>query len=162
MAADDPRPVADPGSAAASRPSLATPRPPAAVSATPKQRPDPRPMRLALGAGTLAAVSIMAAGLVRYPVATADDAGDATAADALTDAVMVETIATARPEVRIKHRTVYVQLKRGQKAPKGAKVISGKAPPPRVVVTRIKAKPAATRQVRSTPRKVAKTRQSGG
>ena len=38
-----------------------------AVPAVPKSRPDPRPMRLALGAGTLAAVSIMAAGLVRYP-----------------------------------------------------------------------------------------------
>lgn len=142
MAADDPRPA-------------------------PKRRPDPRPMRLALGAGTLAAVSIMAAGLVRYPVATADDAGDAVTADALADVVTVETIATARPEVRIRHRTVYVQLERGQKAPKGARVIEGKAPPPRVVVTRVAGKPAATRQtrvrqVRSTPRKVARTRQSGG
>lgn len=123
----------------------------------PKTRPDPRPMRLALGAGTLAAASMMAAGLIRYPTTAAADVGDATAAELVT----VETISTARPEVRISHRTVYVHLKRGQKAPKGAKVIEGKVPPPRVVVTRIKAKPATTRQVRSTPRKVARTRQSG-
>ena len=135
-----PRPAADP----------VLPRPPGRwcrrSAAAPKQRPDPRPMRLVLGAGTIAAVSIMAAGLVRFPAATGDTSGDAIAADgAAADAAVVETLATARPEVRIKHRTVYVHLKRGQKAPKGAKVITGKAPPPRVVVTRIPAKAATTR-----------------
>jgi hypothetical protein len=146
MAADDPRPTA-------------VPRPSANGTAAPRQRPDPRPMRLVLGAGTVAAVSIMAAGLVRFPVPAADGAGDAIAADAGT----VETIATARPEVRIKHKTVYVQLKRGQKAPRGAKVIAGAVPTPRVVVTRIPAKPATTRRVqRPTIRRVVvKTRQSG-
>lgn len=126
----------------APRPSAQRPTP-----ATPKQRPDPRPMRLVLGAGTIAAVSIMAAGLVRFPA----PAADAIAADVAT----VETLATARPEVIVQHRTVYVQLKRGQHAPRGAKVIAGAVPTPRVVVTRIAARPATPR------RAVVKTRQSG-
>ncbi len=108
-------------------------------------------MRLALGAGTIAAVSIMAAGLVRFPVAAPDPI-------AAADAVTVETLATAQPEVIVKHRTRYVQLKPGERAPKGAKVISGAVPTPRVVVTRIAARPATTRRV---VRVVTRTRQSG-
>jgi hypothetical protein len=158
MTADDTRPVGGP------RPAPAGPRPtpapvarPAPVTAAaPKQRPDPRPMRLALGAGTIAAVSIMAAGLVRFPAATGDTSADAMAADALT----VEALATARPEVRIQHRTVYVHLKPGQQAPKGAKVISGKAPPARVVVTTVPGRAATTRATRRVV-VVTKTRQSG-
>jgi hypothetical protein len=155
MAADEPRSANDPSVIEAQRPVAATR--PAVTPGAPRARPDPRPMRLALGAGTHPAGAIMAAGLVRYPVSVADGAGDATTADA----PVVETIATARPEVRIKHRTVYVHLKRGQKAPKGAKVIEGKAPPPRVVVTRIAGKPAATRQTRVRRAVVTRTRQSG-
>ncbi len=109
-------------------------------------------MRLALGAGTIAAVSIMAAGLVRSP----GPSGDAIAADAMT----VETIATAQPEIIVKHRIRYIQLRPGQQAPKGAKVIAGAVPTPRIVVTRIAARPATTRQ---TPirRVVTRTKQSG-
>ena len=109
-------------------------------------------MRLALGAGTIAAVSIMAAGLVRFPTPS----GDAIAADALS----VETIATAQPEVIVQHRTQYIQLKRGEKAPKGAKVISGAVPTPRIVVTRIAARPAQTQRT-VVRRVVTRTRQSG-
>ncbi len=156
MAAED-APSAGGATATSGRPAVAT-RPPGTLQAAAKARPDPRPTRVALGASTIAAVSIMAAGLVRSPVPAAESAADDTAVEALT----TEVVATARPEVRVKHRTVYVQLKRGQKAPKGARVIEGKAPPPRVVVTRIKSKPATTRQVRSRPRRVASTRQSGG
>ncbi len=164
MAADDARPA--PGQGGAPRPAPAGPRPVVAPAAAagPRQRPDPRPMRLALGAGTIAAVSIMAAGLVRFPVATSDTPGDAAAADgAVADAATVETLATARPEVRIKHRTVYVHLKPGQHAPKGAKVITGKAPPPRVVVTTLPGRAATTRPRPATRRVVVvtKTRQSG-
>jgi hypothetical protein len=157
MVAEDPQPAGGP-SASSGRPPEAAARPAGAVPAAPKARPDPRPSRVALGASTIAAVSLMAAGLVRSPVPPVEGAEDDTALEALT----TEVIATARPEVRVKHRTVYVQLKRGQKAPKGAKVIEGKAPPPRVVVTRIRSKPATTRQVRSKPRRVTRTRQSGG
>ena len=183
MAADESLPTgappagpapAGPRPAPAPRPAGAGPRPapaprpvgtPVAAAAAPRQRPDPRPMRLALGAGTIAAVSIMAAGLVRFPAATGDTSGDAIAADAAAaDAATVETLATARPEVRIKHKTVYVHLKPGQKAPRGARVITGKAPPPRVVVTSIPAKAATTRTVRPATRRVVvvtRTRQSG-
>ena len=155
MSADEPRAIAGP------RP---TPAAGAAGSAAPKQRPDPRPMRLALGAGTIAAVSIMAAGLVRFP-APGDTSGDVMAADGgAADTPVIETLATARPEVRIKHRTVYVHLKPGQRAPKGAKVISGKAPPPRIVVTRVPGRAATTRTTRPANHRVVvvtKTRQSG-
>ncbi len=105
-------------------------------------------MRIALGASAVAAVSIMAAGLVRLPL----PAGEAIVADA----VSVETLSTARPEVRIKHRVRYIQLRRGQKAPRGARVISGAVPTPRVIVTRLPGRPATTRRV------VRHTRQSGG
>ena len=137
----------------------------AAATAAPKKRPDPRPMRLALGVGTIAAVSIMAAGLVRFPAATGDTSGDVMAADGTSaGAPVTEILATARPEVRIKHRTVYVHLKPGQRAPKGAKVITGKAPPPQVVITHVPGKAATTRVTRPATRRVVvvtKTRQSG-
>ena len=50
----------------------ARPAPSARPTTAAKQRPDPRPMRLGLGAGAIAAMSIMAAGLIRFPVADAD------------------------------------------------------------------------------------------
>ncbi|MCY7417677.1 MAG: hypothetical protein LH650_04125 [Chloroflexi bacterium] len=109
-------------------------------------------MRLVLGAGAIAAVSIMAAGLIRFPVPE----GDAIAADAAT----VETIATAQPEIIVTHRIRYVQLKPGQRAPHGATVIAGAVPTPRVVVTRIAARPAKTRQTPAR-RVVTRTKQSG-
>jgi hypothetical protein len=65
MAGEDPRPA--PAASPRSAPTALHPAP-----AAPKARPDPRPMRLALGAGTIAAVSIMAAGLVRFPAPSAD------------------------------------------------------------------------------------------
>ena len=163
MSADDTQPAGVPPARPrpAPRPTLAAGPAAAAAPAAPRQRPDPRPMRLALGAGTIAAVSIMAAGLVRFPTPS----GGAVAADpaAAADAPVIETLATARPEVRIQHRTVYVHLRPGQHAPKGAKVIAGKVPPPRVVVTTLPGR-AATTRVRRAPQRVAvvtKTRQSG-
>ncbi len=130
----------------------ATPQAPRPTPGTPKQRPDPRPMRLVLGAGTIAAVSIMAAGLVRFPSASADAS--------VADAMSVDTIATAQPEIIVKHKIRYVQLKPGQRAPQGAKVIAGAVPTPRVVVTRIAARPATTRRT-PTQRVVTRTKQSG-
>ena len=157
MAADGTRPTIAPRPAPVGRPSPSGP-------AIPKQRPDPRPMRLALGAGAVAAVSIMAAGLVRFPIPGSDPSGDVIAADPAAVATpIVETLATARPEVRISHRTVYVHLRPGQRAPKGAQVIAGKAPPPRVVVTTLPGR-AATTRVRPAPQRVVvvtTTRQSG-
>jgi hypothetical protein len=135
------------------RPSPAVRPAPTAIGpapAGPKQRPDPRPMRLAI-----AAVSIMSAGLVRFPAPS----GDAIAADGAA-AVSIEILATARPEVIVKHKVRYVQLKPGERAPKGAKVISGAVPTPRVVVTRVAGHAAQTRRV-VVHKVVTRTRQSG-
>ena len=149
----DPRQTLEPVTAP-STPRHTSPRP----ATAPKQRPDPRPMRLALGAGAFAAVSIMTAGLIRFPMSTGDASADAITADAPPS---TETLSTARPAVRIKHKTVYVQLKRGQQAPRGAKVISGAVPTPRIVVTSYPAKAATARVRPATRRVVTRTRQSG-
>jgi hypothetical protein len=130
-------PTPDPRNPADARPSIPRPSPVA------KQRPDPRPMRLGLAAGGFAALSVMVAGLVRFPVA------DPTAvADDVTDPAV-----TTAQQVRVEKQVRYVQLKPGEKAPRGARVIDAAAPTPRVVVTRVVAQAAV--------RRVAKTRQSG-
>jgi hypothetical protein len=145
---ETPRPAPRPS---APRPPLsATPGPVTAGAPRPapspaaRQRPDARPMRLGLAAGAIAALSVMAAGLVRFPAAD-----PATVAD---DATLAEAPA---PAVRVEKRIRYVQLKTGQKAPPGARVIDAAQPTPRVVVTRIQA-PAPVRR-----RVVTRTRQSG-
>ena len=89
-------------------------RPPAAGQAPArKAKPDPRPARLGIGAGAIAALSVMTVGLVRVP--TADEV-------VLPDPTP-EPIAAVPREVRVEHRIRYVHLKRGQKAPAGATVI---------------------------------------
>lgn len=117
----------------------------------PKRRPDARPTRVVLGLSTVAAMSIVTAGLARFPVTTA------------SDELAVEPAPTA-PVVQeqVVHRVRYVQLKRGERAPKGAKVVRRADPTPRVVVRVIPARPAQ-RQAASAPRprKVARSRQSG-
>jgi len=102
-------------------------------------------MRLGLGAGAIAALSIMAAGLIRFPVADPPvDAQDQ----------QVAQVAVRRPE-RTEKRVRYVQLTPGQKAPKGATVIDATAPTPRIVVRTVQVQAPAARV------KPAKTRQSG-
>ena len=102
-------------------------------------------MRLGLAAGAVAALSVMVAGLVRFPVADPVTTADALAGTADT---------TTTVETKVQKRIRYVQLKPGQAAPPGAKVIDAAAPTPRVVVTRIQA-PVVHRRV------VTHTRQSG-
>ena len=117
-----------------------------ARSVGPKARPDPRPSRLVVGAGALAALSVMAAGLVRYPVAdlaTADRSVAATAAHAT--------------HVKVQRRVRYVRLRPGQRAPDGARVIQEHAPAPRIVVRHVTVPTPVT--VRRAP---VRTRQSGG
>ncbi|MFN8519895.1 MAG: hypothetical protein U0667_11020 [Chloroflexota bacterium] len=113
----------------------------------PKRHPDARPTRVVLGVGTFAAMSIVTAGLVRFPVADAPDPS------ALASGPMLGV-----PQ-QVVHRIRYVQLKRGEKAPPGAMVIHGADPTPRVVVRTI----PAPRNAATTPRRpaVARTRQSG-
>jgi hypothetical protein len=100
-------------------------------------------MRLGLGAGAIAALTVMLGGLVRFPVSDPSVAAE----DAFTaDAAVTQ-------EVRVEKKIRYVQLKRGEKAPPGAKVIDAAQPTPRVVVTRVQ-QPAKVK-------KATKSRQSG-
>jgi hypothetical protein len=98
-----------------------------------------------MGAGALAAVTVIGAGLVDFPPAVAE-----TAPASLVEPSVIGAERVERP-VR------YVRLKRGQKAPKGAKVIREAAPTPRVVVRRV-----VTTKQRQPQRSVVRTRQSGG
>jgi len=115
-----------------------------------KARPDPRPSRLMIGAGAIAALTVIGAGLVRFPV-SGTEASSVTPGGATT-----ERPVEATPRVR------YIKLKPGQKAPEGARVIKRKAPPPRVVVRRVTVSaPSASRSAPTRPRPVVRTRQSG-
>ena len=98
-----------------------------------------------LGAGALAALTVVGAGLVDFPSAVAEEAPTAPAKAGVT------TTEKAKRPVQ------YVRLKPGQKAPKGARVIREAAPTPRVVVQRVVV-PAP----RKSGRIVARSRQSGG
>ena len=127
-------------------PNVARPNERKVPAGTPgRDRPDPRPARLMLGAGALAAVTVVGAGLVDFPPAVADEPPSP---PATTEAARVTE--EERP-VR------YVRLKPGQKAPKGARVIKEAQPTPRVIVRRV-VTPAPSR----TARTVARSRQSGG
>ena len=115
-----------------------------------RSRPDPRPGRLMIGAGAVAALTIIGSGLVRVPVA-----GEEAVAQ-------VEATRTRTSLVRKVERPVrYVRLKPGQKAPPGARVIQEAAPAPRVVVRLVP--PTRTTVASPTSRQVVtRTRQSGG
>jgi len=123
--------------------SATPPTPPAPAGPPRKAKPDPRPTRLGLGVGALAALSVLTLGLVQVPAAPPAEEPEA-------------EIPVAR-EVVVERRVRYVRLKRGQTPPPGARVIAAAEPTPRVLVTRVAA-PAPER--RSRP--VARTRQSGG
>ena len=90
---------------------------PAAVARAAK--PDPRPMRLAFGAGAVAAVGALTIGMVH-----ADLTGSGADAEASAGASDGSTSAAAEEQARVRRVTNYVLLKPGEKAPKGAKVIS--------------------------------------
>lgn len=99
-------------------------------------RPDPRPMRAVYGAGAVAAVSIMAVGLVQPDWSAAADPGasDEGAVAVLSGdkAELVQSDPT--PGERAKgtnprHVTRYIYLKPGQTAPPGATVVWASAPP---------------------------------
>ena len=109
---------------------------------TPRARPDPAPMRLALAVTGLVAATAVAASIIRPPVASP--------VPAPTDPPPPPT---TQP-VAVQHITRYVQLKPGQTAPPGALVVQKPAPTPRVVVVTVPA-PAPRRVV------VVTTRQSG-
>lgn len=113
------------------------------ASGSSRGRPSPRPARLMVSAGAVAALTVIGAGLVRFPV-TAED-----------PVPVVPEPVTARSKVKVERPVRYVRLKPGEKAPKGARVIREAAPTPRIIVQRVPA--PAQRSVRV----VTRTRQSG-
>lgn len=113
----------------------------------PPARPDPRPMRVVYGAGAVAAMSIMAVGLVQPDWTTT---GDQTPTDGgstpqqdqnsfgAVDANGASKAETGSPlladggggptaNVRVRHVIRYVYLKPGQTAPPGATVVAPSA-----------------------------------
>jgi hypothetical protein len=114
-------------------------------STRPRARPDARPSRLVVGAGALAALSVMGAGLVRPPTSGAVQADDGGAKT------------TRAIRVTVERRVRYVRLRPGQQAPPGARVIQEDAPAPRIVVRHVAGPVPAT-----TRRATVRTHQSGG
>ena len=122
-----------------------------APTLAPKSKPDARPMRMALGAGGLAAMSALAAGIVMPPsVATLAPVTDATAPQT------VDGTAAPAGTLQVKRPVKYIQLVAGQTPPPGAQVIAASAPQPITIVTTI----AAPRQVQRAA-VIIKTTQSG-
>lgn len=103
-----------------------------------------------LGAGALAATTMMVAGLVDFPTT------DASSPPAVTDQAPPTEQAQRRAGKRVERPVRYIRLKPGQEAPRGARVIQEAAPAPRVVVRRVA---TVTRGATSQP--VVRTRQSG-
>lgn len=98
----------------------------------PKAKPDPRPMRVALGFGGLAALSALSAAIVLPPrvVTTTPVAVDQPALTASDIAGQATTSAAPLPATSQSPRPIlYVQLAPGQTAPPGATVIDATAAP---------------------------------
>lgn len=109
----------------------------------PRARPDPMPMRLALGAAGLASLSALVAAIVLPPrpvVLPPADLGQA-------------AISTSVAPSTVQQPVQYVQLQPGQTAPPGARVVDPAAAAPITVVTTVP--PAAQKPV------IIKTTQSG-
>ena len=94
----------------------------AAVERLRPSRPHAGPMRLALGAGAVAAISVMTVGFVQ------PDFGGESSEEPVTDQLATEIDATAVQDGQAQVRRVkrYVFLEPGEKAPRGAEVISAK------------------------------------
>ena len=115
-------PVAAAAPAAPALAAVTTPAPAARLA-----KPDARPMRWAFGAGAVAAVSILTVGFVKpdfagteEPVGANDAAGQQSA----------ETT-NQRARARVNRVTRYVYLERGERAPRGATVITADEAPGR-------------------------------
>ncbi len=120
-------------------------------------KPDARPMRFVYGAGAVAAMSVMAVGLVQPDfAATADQTVSSDVATADPNA-----IAQAPADVAVRHVTQYIHLQPGQTAPAGATVITANAPTPQVVVTHNRPANQPAAQPAARPAPAPRTRQSG-
>ena len=133
-------------------------------AATPKAKPDARPMRMALGAGGIAAFSALAAAIV-LPPQPAQPAQVVVITQSQPQATDPGPSATP---LQVARPIQYVQLLPGQTAPPGATVIGASAPTPVTMVVTVpapapKAAPPAPPKVKvaaPTPI-VIKTTQSG-
>ncbi len=114
-------------------------RPPVQVHPV-KAKPDARPMRFALGAGGIAALSALATAIVLPP----RPAPAPVAAEQLAPSVGSQAPVTEAPptSIQVERPIRYVQLSPGQTAPPGATVIPATAPTPITVVVTVNA-PAA-------------------
>ncbi len=120
-----------------------------------QSKPDARPMRFVYGAGAVAAMSVMAVGLVQPDFAATAD--QSTSSDPTAD----PTAVAQSPGTTIQHVTRYIQLKPGETAPPGARVIAANAPTPRVVVTHNAPSGPAVQPAARPPAPKPVTRQSG-
>jgi len=117
---------------------------PVPAAHAPKSKPDAWPMRLALGAGGIAAVSALTAAIVMPPqTVTNTQVTQQTVQQPLSTPVPASTIQVVQP-------VKYVQLLPGQTPPPGAQVISPADPTPRTVVVNVPA-PAAKRPAAQPP-----------
>lgn len=112
-----------------------------------RARPDARPMRMALGAGGIAAFSALAAAIV-LPPHTAPAAAQQQATDQGSSPTPIQVV---RP-------IQYVQLAPGQTAPPGATVIDASAPTPITVVVTV---PAPAQKAAAQTPTIIRTTQSG-
>jgi hypothetical protein len=105
-----------------------------------KNKPDPGPMRLALGAAGLAFFSALTAAIVLPPrpaVLTPPDA--AQAGSSTTGSGSAGSGTAGGASTAVQQPVQYVQLQPGQTAPPGAKVIDQAAPQPVTVITTVPA-----------------------
>ena len=119
----------------------------------PRSKPDARPMRMALGAGGIAALSALAAAIVLPPRSAAPVSATQNQQSQTTDSQPSPT------PVQLVRPIRYVQLSPGETAPPGATVIDASAPTPITVIVNVPA-PAAKKAAAQTPT-VIKTTQSG-
>jgi len=103
----------------------------------PKARPDARPMRLALSAGGLAAMSALAAAIVLPPRPATQASGAVQQPAATVDPLANPTA------VQVQRPIQYVRLLPGQTAPPGATVIDPSEPTPITMTVTV---PAPTAQ----------------
>ncbi|MFI5258892.1 MAG: hypothetical protein ACHQ01_04695 [Candidatus Limnocylindrales bacterium] len=119
-----------------------------------KAKPDARPMRLALGAGAIAALSALATAIILPP-------RPATQVLTVQQPLSQPTVdPNATPgTVQVQRPIQYVQLLPGQTAPPGATVIPATAPTPITVIVNV---PAPAQKGGGAPAPIiVKTTQSG-
>ena len=128
----------------------------------PRSKPDPGPMRLALGLGGMAALSALATAIILPPHAPAPV--DVAAVDS-TDTAAPTATGTPGPTPTVR----YVQLAPGESAPPGATVIPAPTSSGGTLVVTVVATTAPRKVATTVPKPVAtpkpvptvKTRQSG-